>query len=268
MKLGIIGLGQMGLALVRGIIDGGVFVPREIIASDLVLAKKENRLVGKVPEGITTVFANRETVKKAETILLAVKPQVLDSVLAEIADSVGNKLVISIAAGVTIGHLQQKLPEARIARVMPNTPALIKEGIAAVTMSEKTTTRDKKLVTDIFQGVGRVIMVKEDLMDAVTGISGSGPAYVYLILEALADGGVLKGLARDDALELAAQTVVGAARMVLETKKHPAQLKDMVTSPGGTTIAGLEVLEKRGLRGILMEAVSKAGERSRQLGAD
>jgi pyrroline-5-carboxylate reductase len=197
-----------------------------------------------------------------------VKPQVIDTVLAEIAAAVdAKKLVISIAAGVTLARIEKALtPGSRAVRVMPNTPALVLAGAAAIAGGTGATSDDLGLAQSIFDSVGRSVIVEEKLMDAVTGLSGSGPAYVFLIIDALSDAGVKAGLPRQLALELAAQTVYGSAKMVLETKEHPGKLRDMVTSPGGTTIEGLHALEKGKLRATLMNAVEAATARSKELG--
>ncbi|MFW6278914.1 MAG: pyrroline-5-carboxylate reductase [Bacillota bacterium] len=263
MKLCVIGLGQMGSTLVQGILDQGVFSAEEIIGCDL----RHKELEASFADRITTTADNRVGARQAEVILLAVKPQVIDQVLTEIKDLVEDKLLISIAAGVTIDRIKNNLPASvRLVRVMPNTPALVKAGISALSFSDNCTTKDRELTHQIFCGVGEVIAVKEEMMDAITGLSGSGPAYVYTMIEALSDGGVLKGLPRKQALKLAAATVLGSAKMVLETEKHPAELKDMVTSPGGTTIAGLEELESGAFRSLLIKTVKRATERSEELG--
>lgn len=263
MKLAVIGLGKMGSTLIQGILDTGFLSQEEITGSDVIVEEcEQNSDYG----GIATVNNNREAAA-AEVILLAVKPQVIDDVLDEINPVMEGKLLISIAAGITTEYLQANLPESsRVIRVMPNTPALVREGMSAVTSGENAGTEDLEFTCEMLRSVGEVITVKEELMDAITGLSGSGPAYGYLMIEALADGGVFCGLPREQAQKLAAQTLLGAARMVLTVDKHPGELKDMVTSPAGTTITGMKVLEEKGLRGTLMEAVKAARDRSRQLG--
>jgi pyrroline-5-carboxylate reductase len=263
MKLNVIGLGEMGSTLVRGMIDAQIFEPYEIIGSDYKVKEMDSN-----PEfnGIRSSNDNKIAAASADIILLAIKPQVMDNVLREISSLADDKLIISIAAGVTTGHLEEKLPPtARVVRVMPNTPALVKEGISAITAGSKADEKDMNFVKNILSGVGKVIVVEEEQMDAITGLSGSGPAYAYLMIEALADGGVLTGISRDVSIHLAAQTLLGAAKMVLETGLHPGELKDMVTSPGGTAIRGIEVLESHGLRGKLIDAVKEATERSKEL---
>ena len=257
MKLGVIGLGKMGTALVEGVLNAEVYQQDDIIGSDVV--KKE-------VAGIDNYQDNQVCSREAETVILAVKPQIIDRVLEEIKDSVRDKLVISIAAGISISHLKQKLPSStRIVRVMPNAPAVINQGISAYACDTRVTSEDKELVNKLFSGIGEVFEIEESLMNAITALSGSGPAFLYIIMEALADGGVAAGLSREDAIRLSALTMRGAASMVLETKEHPGRLKDMVTSPGGTAIAGIEVMERRGMRGIMMETIREAALKSREL---
>ncbi|MFW6410404.1 MAG: pyrroline-5-carboxylate reductase [Halanaerobiales bacterium] len=264
MKITVIGLGKMGSSIIRGILDNEIFAPGEIIGCDV---KVQNKSRNSEYGGIKTVNDNVAGAEESDIILLAVKPQIMKKVLNEIKTVSEDKLIISVAAGITLDYLKKSLsPEARIIRVMPNTPALVKAGMSAYTPGDNVTEKDLEVIKNILEGIGKVVAIKEELMDVVTGLSGSGPAYGYMIIEALSDGGVLKGLDREEAIKLAAQTMLGAAKMVLETDKHPGELKDMVTSPGGTTITAVETLEKRGLRGILIEAVKKATEKSKELG--
>ena len=263
MKLAIIGLGKMGSTLLQGILDTGFYSVDNIIGCDIEVEEKDrNEKYG----GIRTTSNNLIGVKAAETILLAVKPQVMSDILLEVVDYTKGKLIISIAAGLSINNLSKQLSsECRIVRVMPNTPALVNEGISAMAGGSGITEKDMIKVKNMLEGIGKVVEIEEKYMDAVTGLSGSGPAYIYMIIEALADGGVLMGLNREIAVKLAAQTVFGSAKMVLETGKHTGELKDMVTSPGGTTIKAVEVLEKGGLRSNLISAVRAATERSKEL---
>jgi pyrroline-5-carboxylate reductase len=261
-KLAIIGLGKMGTALLQGILDTGIYQPHELIGCDILVDDREkNDQYYSIETTRDSVYASG----KAEVVLLAIKPQVMPGVLKSVSKQLQDKLVISIAAGITIGSIKEKLLHSRVIRVMPNTPSLVKAGIAAISAGPDATGADLELVKKLFSGVGEVVQVEEKLMDAVTGLSGSGPAYIYIIIEALSDGGVLMGLPRELATRLAASTVLGAARMVLETGKHPGELKDMVTSPGGTTIKAVEELEKNNLRGTLISAVKAAAQRSREL---
>lgn len=263
MKIAIIGLGRMGSALLKGIMNAGIAKAEDIIASDPLLTEEESNLDF---YGIRTTRDNLLAIRTADLIILAVKPQLFPSLAASYAGEIKDKLIVSIIAGLSIAKLSKELGAARrIIRVMPNTPALINEGISALAASPTVKEEEMALVKKIFQSLGEVVEVEEDLMDGVTGLSGSGPAYVYLMIEALTDGGVLTGLSRDLALKLATWTVQGAAKMVLETGRHPGELKDMVTSPAGTTIRGLELLEERGFRSALIAAVKAAADRSREL---
>lgn len=264
MKLGFIGCGKMATALVEGVLKAGAFRPDDIVVSDVVPAAAE-ALSAKT--GVARFTTNAEVATAAEALVLCVKPGDAAAALTPLR-SAASKLVISIMAGVPLAKLRLLAGEnARVVRVMPNTPALVHKGAAAYAAGEGITAEDAQLVEKLLGAVGTVAQVKEPLLDAVTGLSGSGPAYVYVVIEALADAGVLMGLSRDLALQLAAQTVAGGAEMVLQTGEHPAKLKDMVASPGGTTIAGLEALERAGLRAALLGAVRAATDRSRELGA-
>jgi pyrroline-5-carboxylate reductase len=255
----------MAEALIKGMIASGVARADQMSVTDISPERLEflSRTYG-----ITAGRSNRDAAAQAEVLLLCIKPQVMDWVLEEIAPAADrSKLVVSIAAGVAISRIEKALTGGpRVVRVMPNTPALVLEGAAALSSGSRATQEDMVLVQQIFGAVGRAVVVDEKLMDAVTGLSGSGPAYVFTIIEALSDAGVKAGIPRQLSLELAAQTVLGAAKMVVETKEHPGKLRDMVTSPGGTTIAGLHELEKGRLRAVLMNAVEAAAARSRELG--
>jgi len=264
-KIGFIGAGNMGEALIKGILKAELLSPQNVYASDI----RETRLKQlQKTYGIITFKDNKKLTSKAKIIVLAVKPQDMEKVLGEIAPEVNKKhLIISIAAGITTSYISRYLKnKVPIIRIMPNTPALIQEGASALAMGKNATHNDLKSAQRLFESVGKTVMVDESLMDAVTGLSGSGPAYVFLFIEALADAGVKMGLHRSVALLLSTQTCLGAARMVLETGDHPAKLRDMVTSPGGTTISGLHALEAGGMRTTLMDAVEAATRRSRELG--
>lgn len=264
--IAMIGSGQMGEALIGGWLAAKTVPPEALVATD---ASAERRDLMKRRFGIRTGTDNRDAASRADVVVLAVKPQILDGVMNELSSALAGKLVLSIAAGVTIAHLARLAPKGvRVVRVMPNTPVLVRDGVSALSFGDGVSDKDQQLTRRLFEAVGRAVVVEEKLMDAVTGLSGSGPAYVFMAIEALADGGVKMGLPRTVADLLAAQTVLGAARMVLETGEHPAKLKDRVASPGGTTIAGLHRLEQGGLRAALMAAVEAAAKRSEELGRE
>jgi len=262
MKFGFIGSGKMASALVRGVTQSGAVTAELILVTD-VLPAAAQRLAKEM--GVTALATNAEVASAAETLVLCVKPQ--DAIAALRAIETKGKLLISIVAGLPIAALQEAAGAgARIIRVMPNTPALVHQGAAAYALGAGATNEDAAVAEKIFGAVGKVVRVKEALIDVVTGLSGSGPAYIYLVIEAMADGAVLMGLPRDLALQLAAQTVLGAASMVLQTGEHPSVLRDQVTSPGGTTIAALEALEASGARAAFIAAVRAATERAHELG--
>ena len=264
MHIGFIGSGRMASALLEGILRAAIAPAADILITDKIPAAAAD-LARRT--GAQARPTNSEVAANAEALILCVKPGDVPAALREAGD-LGGKLLISIAAGVPLRRLREWAPgNPRLIRVLPNTPALIGRGAAAYAAAENATPGDLAFAEQILGAVGIVVRVKEELLDAVTGLSGSGPAFVYTVIEALADGGVLMGLPRDTALKLASQTVLGAAAMVLETGLHPAQLRDQVASPGGTTIAGLEALEEAGLRAALMGAVRAATERSGELGA-
>jgi len=263
-KIAFIGGGQMAEALIGGLLEGRVCVPELIWATD-PLPDRRDRL--KSEFAIRVGADNREAIAWADIALLAVKPQTLPDVLKETHTVLGKLLVISIVAGATIRSIVERMAAlAKVIRAMPNIPALVREGMTALVQGPGVSEDEVRLAREIFESVGRVVVVEERLMDAVTGLSGSGPAYVFQAIEALADGGVKMGLPRSTAELLAAQTVLGAARLVLQSGEHPAKLKDRVASPGGTTIAGLHQLESGGLRAALIAAVEAATKRSQELG--
>ncbi len=266
-RLGFLGAGNMTAALVGGLVHGDVLPPPRILASDVKIERLE-QLTQEF--GIRTTMDNHQLLRESDVVVLAVKPQVIDRVLTEIGGDVrGDQLVVSVAAGVPIEALESRLPPgSRVVRAMPNTPATVQAGATAVSGGAHASADDLRLARELFEAVGRVVVLDEGLLDAVTGLSGSGPAYVMLIIEALADGGVKVGLHRDTALLLAAQTVYGSAKLLLETGEHPGRLKDMVTSPGGTAIAGLHTLESGALRKTLIDAVETASKRAAELGAE
>ena len=265
-RIGLIGAGNMANALARGLLASGHVTPSAVRASDPNTARLREL---ESAHGIGVSADNREVATWADLIVLAVKPQVLDAVLTGLTGISANTLVVSIAAGVPLAAIEALLPPGtHTVRAMPNTAAMALAGATAVARGSHADPRDLETAKALFEAVGRVVVLDESLLDAVTGLSGSGPAYVMLAIEALADGGVKMGIPRDAALTLAAQTVYGSAKLQLDTGEHPARLKDMVTSPGGTTIAGLHALEAGGARTALMSAVEKATLRSRELGAE
>jgi pyrroline-5-carboxylate reductase len=264
-KVGFLGAGNMGEAMIRGLLKAGTVPAEDIFVTDVRLDRLQQ--LGKL-YGIHTLSDNGLLVKRVDVVILAVKPQIIHSVLKEVAPAVNpKKLVISVAAGVPTAALRADLPKGvRLIRVMPNTPALVLEGMTAVAKADGLQKGDLETAEEIFGAVGKVVVLEEEALDAVTGLSGSGPAYVALMIEALADGGVKMGLDRLTAMTLAAQTVLGSAKLLIETGAHPGQLKDMVTSPGGTAIAGIAALEEGGVRRTLISAVERATLRSRELG--
>jgi len=262
-KVGFIGAGVMAEALIRGMLDAGVARADNLYAADPSVERRE-ALADVLGDGVLS--DNRALVAACEVLVLAVKPNVAPVAAREVADVLTpGHLVVSIAAGVGLARLREALGTERVVRVMPNTPALVRSGAAAYCTGPGATEEDAALVAEMLGAVGICVRVEEKHMDAVTGLSGSGPAYVYLAIEALSDGGVKMGLPRQVAARLAAQTVMGAAKMVLETGAHPAQLKDQVTTPGGTTVEGLHALENAGLRKAFIDAVVAATEKSKRL---
>lgn len=262
MKIGFIGAGAMGGAIIQGLLRRGLVDRENLIYYDPDPASQAK--MAKL--GVEAALDNPE-VMHAQVVVLAVKPQLLEMVLAGIRDLARPwHLLISIAAGVPLAKLEAAFPESRVIRTMPNTPALVGAGMTCLAPGTRATPEDTALALGLFQAVGQAAVVEERLMDAVTGLSGSGPAFVALFIEALADGGVKAGLPRALALNMAVQTVLGAAKLCHEEELHPARLKDLVASPGGTTIEGLHVLENGGFRGLVMSAVTAAAARSRELG--
>ncbi len=263
-RIGFLGAGQMASALGQGLVKTGIIAPEMIMASDPVAEARErfSRLTG-----ARCVESNLEVARNQDVLVLAVKPQHMPAVLQQVRGHLRQgALVVSIAAGIRIGTIQEGIgPDVRVVRVIPNTPCLVGKGASAYALGPTATADDARLVSQLLGAVGRAWEVEERLLDAVTGLSGSGPAYVFLMIEALSDGGVRMGLPRSVATALAAQTVLGAAEMVLTTGDHPAVLKDRVASPGGTTIAGLAALESGAVRAALIAAVEAAARRSAEL---
>lgn len=262
--IGVIGAGAMGSALIAGFLKAGLVQPGDVTVSD---PQEDTLEVLKKDFAVNVSTANQDAVLHSGVVILAVKPSLVAGVLKEIAHLITpQQLVISVAAGVQIVSLERDLPMGiPVIRVMPNVPALISEGMTALALGSSAADVHREAAEELFSAVGRVITLKERDLDAVTGVSGCGPAYMAVILEALADGGVKMGLSRQVALELAVQTMIGTARMIQLTGEHPAVLKDRVCSPGGSTISGVHVLENGGLRGLLISAVEAAAKRSGEL---
>ena len=264
MKLGVIGLGNMATAMIAGIIRSGLIRSADITCSDADPGQREK---AEKSYGIRTADSNEDAIRNCDYVILAVKPQVYETVLPQIESAMKKEqVIISIAPGKTISYLEQRLVKgAKIVRIMPNTPALVGEGCTGVCRNENVSPEEYDFVMKMFAGFGKAFGVKESQMDAVVAVSGSSPAYVFMLIDAMADGAVAQGLDRETAIKMAAQAVMGSAKMVLETGKHPAELKDMVCSPAGTTIDAVAVLEKGGFRGTVIDAMCICAEKSRKI---
>ena len=260
--LGIIGYGNMGSAIIRGLIDKNIFDAKNICVFDTA----PNSRSAAAEDGCRVLNSIAEVGAQSDTVIIGVKPGIVRNVLGELAQTSRDTLIISIAAGVSTEKIESVVPDKPVVRVMPNTPCMIGEGASAITRGKNAGDNHIQTAQQIMGALGYVVEVPEYLMDAVTGLSGSGPAYVALFIDALTDGGVKAGLPRQAALRLAAQTVLGAAKMVLERNIAPSALRDMVTSPGGTTIEGISVLESYAFRSALIEAVGAATDKSKELG--
>ncbi len=264
MRVGFIGCGNMGQAMLAGMLDSGMVQAENIVVYDKMDATKE--LVGK-KYGVGLALSNAEVIAEADVIFLAVKPQFFETVLAEIKASINDeKILVSIAPGKTLAWLEEQLGKAcKMIRTMPNTPALVKEGMMGVCANTLVSETELKAVCDLCSGFSKTEIVPENLMDVVTAVSGSSPAYVFMFIEAMADAAVEGGMPRAQAYTFAAQAVMGSAKMVLETDMHPGQLKDMVCSPGGTTIQAVRVLEEQGMRAAVMDAMKACLDKSRNM---
>ena len=263
MKIGFVGCGKMAKAIIQGILEKGIVKAENITAADKL---EEVVNAAKNKFGIQATTSNIEAVAGADVIVLAVKPQFLEDVITEIRDSVNNQLIISIAAGKTMAWLDEHFgKEVKLVRCMPNVAALVGEAMTSVSCNSLVTEEEKKTACELIGSFGRYEMITENLMDAVIAVSGSSPAYVFMFIEAMADAAVAEGMPRDKAYQFAAQSVLGSAKMVLETGKHPGELKDMVCSPAGTTIAAVKVLEEKGFRSAVMEAMGACAEKNRSL---
>ena len=263
-RLGIIGAGNMANAIVSGIINSKIFEKNDIIISDI---SKDQRKKIEEQYSIKTTADNNEVAEKSDIILFAVKPQYFESSIGNIkTEKINNKLIISIMAGISIEKIKEYLKaNVQIARIMPNTPAFVNEAMSVICFDDNLSDDNKIIVVSIFESIGKTKISDESKIDAVTAISGSSPAYVFMMIEAMADAGVLLGLSRDDAYFLASQSIMGSAKMYLETNTHPAKLKDMVCSPAGTTIEALRVLEERGFRSALIEAMVACDKKSKDM---
>jgi pyrroline-5-carboxylate reductase len=266
MTFGFLGYGKMASALVQGMLQADACKPEQI----LVVNRHPDTIKDEVEQyGLQLSTSQKALVLQADTIVLGTKPVDSVQVLRDVRQFLEGKLLISVVAGITLQTLQDAAGHrTRVIRAMPNTPSLVKKGATAYALGDHATVGDAEIADKMFAAVGLVFRVRETALDAVTGLSGSGPAYVFTFVEALADGGVMMGLPREIAAELAIQTVLGSAQMIRETNLHPAQLREMVASPGGTTMAGIEILESRGLRYTIMSAVRAASERARELGRE
>ncbi|GAV81076.1 F420_oxidored domain-containing protein [Cephalotus follicularis] len=261
-KLGFIGAGKMAESIARGVIQSGVLPPHRISTAH----SNPNRCSQLLSLGIKLHSHNQAVVEDSDVVIFSLKPQVVKDVVLQLRPLFSKKkLLVSVAAGIKLKDLQEWAGQSRFIRVMPNTPAAVGEAASVISLGGAASEDDGKLIAKLFGAIGKIWRADEKLFDAITGLSGSGPAYIFLAIEALADGGVAAGLPRELALGLASQTVLGAASMATKTAKHPGQLKDEVTSPAGTTIAGIHELEKGGFRGMLMNAVVAAARRSGEL---
>ncbi|MCI0378079.1 MAG: pyrroline-5-carboxylate reductase [Gemmataceae bacterium] len=265
VRIGFVGAGKMATALAQGWLQAGLTAAEHLQASDPILQARNEFAQA---TGAKAAQDNRQVVSQSDLIVLAVKPQTMQAVLAEIRSALSAQhLILSIAAGVSLAQLSRDLgPDKRVVRAMPNTPCLVGASASGYAAGPAATPEDLRVVDRLLKAVGKAFALPEKLLDAVTGLSGSGPAYIFVLIEALSDGGVRMGLPRDVATQLAAQTVFGSAKMLLETGLHPAVLKDQVASPGGTTMAGLHALERGGFRAALIDAVEAATNRSVELG--
>ena len=263
-RIGFLGAGNMAEALMKGLIQAKLVTPSKLIASDISVSRRKHILS---TLKVKTTEDNKIIVKNAEILIVAVKPNVVEPLFTEVGSLIKpSQLIITIAAGIPTTKIEKKISSGiPVIRVMPNTPALVLQGISALAAGTSAKKEHMDLAQSILGAVGKVVVLPEYLLDTVTGLSGSGPAYVFQFIESLADGGVKEGLPKDVALLLATQTVLGSAKMLLETKEHPASLRDKVTSPGGTTIAGLHSLENGKFRATIMNAVSAATHRSKEL---
>lgn len=264
MKIGFIGCGNMATAMIKGILSKHIFSPDDIMVSDVseaALTRVENDL------GIHGSCNNKKTVEESDVLVLAVKPQYYESVISEIKDDINpDQIIVTIAPGKTLAWLSEHFGKnVKLVRTMPNTPALVGEGMTGACKNDQLTDEEYDFILKILGSIGNVETISENLMDVCVSVSGSSPAYVYILIEAMADGAVADGMPREQAYKFAAQAVLGSAKMVLETGKHPGELKDMVCSPGGTTIEAVRVLEETGFRSSVIEAMKACVRKAREL---
>lgn len=262
LKIGFIGAGNMAQAMIKGMIDSRLYQAQDILVYNHRYAPTLEKVVDTYH--VTPILDMAEMIKQVDLVILAVKPNILRHLLPTLNPLLDTKLVCSIASGVTISELTKGLGDQKIIRVMPNTPAMVGEGMSSVSVTENVSVKEQEAVLEVMSSFGRAELVPESLIDAVVGVSGSAPAYVYVFIEALADGAVAEGMTRQQAYAFAAQTVLGAAKMVIETNEHPGVLKDQVCSPGGTTIAAVQSLEENGFRAATMQAVRMAAKKNRE----
>ena len=263
MKIGFLGAGAMGGAILSGAVKAGVLNPADVYLYDMSTAITDKYAA----MGVNIVGSNEELGTISDIVVLAVKPQYAAGALKQLGNTLDGKAVISIMAGIKVAAIREMIEgNFRVLRLMPNTPALVNAGAFALDADTDLTAEEKAFAQKLFESIGIVEWMSEPLIDTACGLSGAGPAYIYMVIEALADGGVMKGLPRATAQRLAAQTVMGAAKMVLETGEHPGKLKDNVCSPGGNTIVGVKTLEEHGVRGAFIDTVAKATDRAKELG--
>lgn len=262
LKIGFIGAGNMAQAMIKGMIDSQLYQASEILVYNHRYAPTLEKVVDTYH--VTPILEMEQLIKQVDLVILVVKPNILRQLLVTIKPWISKQLICSIAAGVTIAEIEQELGNQKIIRVMPNTPAMVGEGMSSVSVTPNVSADEQVAVLEVMSSFGRAEVVPESLIDAVVGVSGSAPAYVYLFIEALADGAVAEGMSRSQAYTFAAQTVLGAAKMVAETGEHPAMLKDQVCSPGGTTIAAVQSLEENGFRAATIQAVRMAAKKNRE----
>jgi pyrroline-5-carboxylate reductase len=262
-RIGIIGTGKMGTALISGLLKARIVERANLCASDISSQRCHDI---SQTYGIECLSDNKALVANSDIVIIAVEPRHVKEVLEEIGDELTNQLIVSLAAGISIDFLKRSLLKPiPIVRVMPNTPCMVGEGMTVITFGAEVSEEMLKVVKEIFSSIGKILLLDESFFDAVTGLSGSGPAYAYIAIEGLVEGGLKAGLPEDVALTLAAQTVVGSGKMVLETRMHPASLREMVTTPGGVTIEGIKELEQGDVKSSFMRAVEKATQRAKEL---